>query len=186
MKLLIKQFFKQLKSEVGFTLVEIIVATTVFVTATMLFMGVFSTISNNTLIIENTRLAQQDARYAIEQISREVRNGWNYDVDTTGEILSYQTCEDGTIVDHELQLVKDSDDQGRIVKVTGLMEEDITSSLSDVNSFSFAIDQPAGMYPLVEIHMNVKRSEFDRFANELEFTTKVGSRVREKVESCGL
>jgi|GEM_PF-6281351 len=187
MKKFLKQLAKQITNEQGFTLIEIIVATTVFVTATMLFMGVFSTISNNTLVIEGTRLAQQDARYAIEQVSREVRNGWNYEIDLAGEILTYETCEDGAIVTHELRYVTEGDDQGVLLKSTpGYPDERITSSLSDIESFSFAIDQPAGMYPLVQIDMKLKRSEFDRFANELEFTTKVGSRVREKVEACGI
>jgi len=187
MKNIFKQLVRLYAKNSGFTLVEIIVATTVFVTATMLFMGVFSSISNNTLLIENTRLAQQDARYAIEQIAAEVRGGWNYSVAPGGgPVLSYESCEDGVIKENELRWIEDGTGQGLIVKQTvGQPDVQVTSSLADVENLNFVLDQPSGMYPLVQIDMKLKKSESKRYVNELEFSTKVGSRVREQVENCG-
>jgi hypothetical protein len=58
------------------------VATTVFLLASMMFMGIFTTISNTTLMVEGNRLAQQDSRYAIEMVAREIRNGKNFEIST--------------------------------------------------------------------------------------------------------
>jgi prepilin-type N-terminal cleavage/methylation domain-containing protein len=181
-----KNIYKQFISpSSGFTLIEIIVATTVFVIASVMFMGIFSTISNVTMRVEGQRFAMQDARYAIEQASREIRDGWNFRFDdpSNKQKLTYDNA-DGTYVMEYITTGTGNNVQGELVRYPqGAVDttgEKLTSTISDVQSFAFDIIQPPGDYPIIEIRMTLNRQDFEKFKEPIELSTRVTSRTRDK------
>lgn len=187
MKNIIKKFASD---QSGFTLIEILVATVVFAIGSMMFMGIFTTISNTTLRVEGNRLAQQDSRYAIEMISREIRNGCNFEVEQDGELLKYTSgsCDLSTNptsweiyartvtnTDGEQYLVLNKRQSGQTIDGTQLTSDEV--AIKDVN---FQVIQPANEYPIVEVSMEIYRQGFKKVqdATTTTLTTRVTSRVR--------
>lgn len=175
--------FKE-NNQSGFTLVEILIAAMVFLLASVMFMGVFSMVSNATIRVENERFAQQDARYAIEQVSREVRGGWDFETADAGKTLRYKTLSDGAVLDCEMYFeVLDEgteDEKGVVNKSCDLIDgvQQLSSGVINVEDFEFAVIQPANEYASVELRMKVKRQDFDRLAKSVELSTRVTSRMR--------
>ncbi len=183
-KIIMKNLLKQFRSEQsGFTLIEILVATTVFVLGSMMFMGIFATISGTTLRVEGNRLAQQDVRYATELIAREVRAGYNFEVDDQGDELRYETKDgDYRIYTEEIDKAESDEDfpvytlykeQDGVGLPSQLISDEVF--LKDLN---FAVIQPANEYPIVEISMEVFRKGFKKVQDATTITTRVTSRVR--------
>ncbi len=189
MNRLIKKFASE---QSGFTLIEILVATTVFVLASMMFMGIFATVSNTTLQVEGNRLAQQDSRYAIEMIAREVRNGCNFEIEdggADGQVLKYNsgTCDLSTdpVVweiyskkinnDGEEYFVLYKKQEGATIDGTQLTSDEVA-----IKNINFQVIQPANEYPIVEVAMEVYRQGFKKVqdATTTTLTTRVTSRVR--------
>ncbi|HPH78724.1 MAG TPA: prepilin-type N-terminal cleavage/methylation domain-containing protein [bacterium] len=170
------------REESGFTLIEILVATTVFLLASMMFMGIFMTISNTTLRVEGNRLAQQDSRYAIEMISREIRNGKDFEVSDDGKELTYIDKDD---VSYRLFTQTETDKDGNeyvvLFRQNGNITTQLTSSVVDMRDINFRIYEPANEYPSVEITMTVKRNGYEKLGSGSTVTLKtmVTSRVRE-------
>jgi prepilin-type N-terminal cleavage/methylation domain-containing protein len=71
----IKTTFSVIKSEKGFTLIELIVATMIFVYVATLSIMVLSQTLNTQRKINTKRVLQEDARYTLEKIVKEFRNG---------------------------------------------------------------------------------------------------------------
>jgi prepilin-type N-terminal cleavage/methylation domain-containing protein len=172
------------REESGFTLIEILVATTVFLLASTMFMGIFMTISNTTLMVEGNRLAQQDSRYAIEMVAREIRNGKNFEITSDKKELDYESKDGGFYRifteevteddgDSYLVLYKQDDANGSKVQ--------LTSNVVSIIDFGFGIYEPANEYPSVEITMKIKRNGYEKLSegSTVMLKTMVTSRVRE-------
>lgn len=186
----------------GFTLVEVLVAMTVFVIASIMFMATFNLVSQTTMRVESSRLAQQDARYAVEQMSREIRNGWDFEVrnltgNQEGKALLYAANDANGNPQHYLISEQYLEDDSRtIVKqlvdqngnptggstpvpllstVVGLTDK---TEGADDGGLRFRLIEPASEYPAVEIEMTVKRENLERFAKPLSIITRVTSRMR--------
>ncbi|MFZ5392522.1 MAG: PilW family protein [Patescibacteria group bacterium] len=186
----------------GFTLVEVLVAMTVFIIASIMFMSTFNLVSQTTMRVESSRLAQQDARYAIEQISREIRNGWDFEVrnptgaqegkalfyatsDTNGNeqhyLISEQYLENDTrtivrqLVDSNGNPTGGSTPLPMLSTVVGLTDK---TEGADDGGLRFRLIEPASEYPAVEIEMTVQRENAERFSKPLSVITRVTSRMR--------
>mgnify|MGYP000936391078 CR=1 FL=1 len=186
----------------GFTLVEVLVAMAVFVIASMMFMATFNMVSQTTMRVESSRLAQQDVRYAVEQISREIRNGWDFQVQditgtSEGKSLVYATVDTNgnTQYFRIREAYLDNSDNPTIVKelydpVGGVALSSPVPMLSTVvgltdktegendGGLRFRLIEPASEYPAVEMELTVKRENMDRFAKPLSVVTRVTSRMR--------
>jgi prepilin-type N-terminal cleavage/methylation domain-containing protein len=74
-----KSFFKKLKNrKSGFTLVELIVATSIFVIAVSLATGIFVRTLRMQSSIMNMMEVQSNASIVLEQIAREIRGGFEF------------------------------------------------------------------------------------------------------------
>ncbi|MFA4930428.1 MAG: prepilin-type N-terminal cleavage/methylation domain-containing protein [Patescibacteria group bacterium] len=176
---------KTYKNQSGFTLVEILIAAMIFMLSSIMFMGVFSMVSNATLRVENERFAQQDARYAIEQVSREIRGGWDFETADGGKTLEYKSLSvDGDLMDCSMyfELMDEGTDnaKGVINKQCDLLSgvQQLSSGVINVEDFEFAVIQPANEYASVELRMKVKRQDFNKLAKSVELSTRVTSRMR--------
>lgn len=80
----------------GFTIIELIVAITVFITVMTIAMGaIFSTFNSNTKA-KNMKTALSNLNIALESMSREIRFGRIYHCGSTGTLTVPQNCPTGS------------------------------------------------------------------------------------------
>ena len=182
---------EDIKKNSGFTLVEILVAMTVFVVASIMFMATFNLVSQSTMRAEFKRTVQQDARFAIEEMSREIRNGWNFQTNTDGSQLSFAFYQDKEVYYKKIYAGYNNDGIKTIFQQI-CSDEALTNCSAGVpmvsavvgleegedSGLSFRVIQPASEYPIVEIRLRLKRQNADRFASPISLITRVTSRMR--------
>ncbi|MEK7086756.1 MAG: type II secretion system protein [Patescibacteria group bacterium] len=97
---------KKLKLEKGFTMVELIVAMSVFSIAISLATGAFARAIKTQRILNNLMSVNSNASLTVEQMAREIRTGYNFGVSQDagaecGNILTFVRSRDGATVSYK-------------------------------------------------------------------------------------
>lgn len=80
---------ENIKDNNGFTLIEVLVALSVFVTAVGLIVGVFTQALRTQRMVSTLSAVNSNASLVLEQITREIRLGWNF---TVAPNLAFSPC----------------------------------------------------------------------------------------------
>ncbi len=79
----------------GFTLIELIVATTVFIAVMTISMGAIYSVFNSNAKSKNIKTALSNLNLALESMSREIRFGSVYHCGSSGTLTQPQDCPSG-------------------------------------------------------------------------------------------
>jgi len=100
--------FSKSKSGAGFTIIELIISTALFVTLVSISSGAFVQTLRNQRIVTRLSESMSNTTFVIEQISREIRTGFSFNVsggsnggdklqfiNSSGETISYKLIDSG-------------------------------------------------------------------------------------------
>ncbi len=162
----------------GFTLLELLIASSIFLILIALASGTFIQTLRTQRIITNLTESMNNAAFTIEQIAREVRLGFNFN-DRTGEVdtLTF-TNSDGDDISYKLITYNGGESRG-IGRCTGSGCTDyapITSPDVYVEKMSFVLkgaERGDGFPPRITILITVKGEKDIR----VSLQTTISSRV---------
>jgi len=123
----------------GFTLIELMVATSVFLIIVALSTGVFVQTLRTQRTLTKTVAANEGASQVLEQMSREVRTGYNF-AESTKDILTFTSVQlNNTIVSYSLgSCANDSMGRKCIQKAEGSNQPyDLTAPEMNIESLGF-------------------------------------------------
>lgn len=135
----------QIESKNGFTVIELVVAMTLFVTAFGLVSAAFASILKTQREIVAFIAANDNAVTAIEQVSREMRTGTNFS--SGGGSLTFTNAR-GESVTYRLS-------NGRLERGIGESFYPITARNVRISRVNFIRNQPAGFPPRFTIAVEV-------------------------------
>lgn len=104
------KFYKKQKNS-GFTLIELMIATTLFTIIMMMGVGSLVVSSNSAKAAQKLRIAVDNVNFAMESMTRELRMGTHYYCNTIYEILddnAVRDCSGETIIAFNPQIVSGS------------------------------------------------------------------------------
>ncbi len=178
---------KNIKKQEGFTLVEILMATAIFAIASLIICGIFINASNLQSQVSNYQKLQNDGRYIIEKIAKELRAKdviLIYPSDNPTSTLSFYTDEAG----NNISIYFDSSTQSLIYKKNTdsapLNSSDIlvkrakffiypTLDPFNTNSASTTPD----IQPRITLLLDIANISTPKYQKELIIQTTISSRI---------
>ncbi len=161
----------------GFTLIEVMVAVSVFAIVITVGIGSLMTVNKGYRQSQLQRSAIDNISFAMESMTREIRIGDSYtigsslDFNTEHEnnsgseftFLSFDISDDGEIVEIDdtvsYSLYQNNNNQGVIRMKIGNLEQDLTSPNVDVTDLNFILEEKDGgqdKQPYLTIHITAK------------------------------
>lgn len=173
----------------AFTIVEMIVAMSIFSIVMTMYLGIFlSTFRANGKMVAKQKV-QNEVRYLIDVITKEIRLGTvNYDyysdaIVTPETVLALKDVSENNIYfdnDNGILKIKYSeDDSWHELSTTNIYIEDLNFYISPIND-PFAQTDNEKKQPLVTIFMRVKYNDQDKNDGIMIIQTSISSRQYKK------
>lgn len=173
----------QIKSQGGFTLMEIVIGMALLSSAMVVAGVTYSSISRLQQKGAAGRLTQQNGRFALESMVRDVRNAATVTVPSPTSLTVTNSLSDGGTVTYTLNGTQ-LDRQACIIVSDGQSNctaTAISGSTVRVTQLVVEYNQPAGAVPYVKITMQVQQKTpgleiYDPYAQTYNLTTTVTPR----------
>ena len=175
-----------MKSQKGFTLVEILMATAIFAIASVIISGIFINASNLQGQVSNYQKLQNDGRYIVEKIAKEIRAKdvvLVYPNNNPTSTLNFWPDE----LDNQISISFDSSTKS-LVYVKNGQGASLNSLDVDVNKASFFIypvldpfninsaSATPNIQPRITLLLDISNKNAPRYKKELIFQTTISSR----------
>jgi len=166
-----KKFF----SNKGFTLVEVLTASSIVILVITAAIGIFVSTTVAERGVVRMKTVEDNARYAMETMSREIRMGVAIDSALSGgcgDVLSF-TDSRGDIQRYYLSVLPGGQQQLR--QVIGATDDPITSPSVNVSNLSFCVNDFFGLniHPRVTIVMTVESADDPSSVISLQTTVSI-------------
>ena len=122
---------RRIKDTNGYSIIEVVVAMSVFATIMTLGLGIFMATSRVTTQNEAMRVVQEDVRTALDQISRDIREGHIKGITADNPSTLEVKLNNGTVISYTISSDK------RIQKIIGTESSYLTSDKSSIENLSF-------------------------------------------------
>ncbi len=167
-----KYFFNKIKNQKsGFTLIELMVATSIFMMIMLMAMGSIVVSGNASKRTQKLRYAMDNVNFALESMTRSIRMGTNYEETSKGISFLLDSELDGESQKIEYFLGTEGNGYNSLYRsVDGGPEVKIVSSDVNVEKLDFIIkgnrenDGSPSVYILMKGTVNIKGQENTSFA----------------------
>jgi prepilin-type N-terminal cleavage/methylation domain-containing protein len=184
-----KYFFNKIKNQKsGFTLIELMVATSIFMMIMLMAMGSIVVSGNASKRTQKLRYAMDNVNFALESMTRSIRMGTNYEETSKGISFLLDSELDGESQKIEYFLGTEGNGYNSLYRsVDGGPEVKIVSSDVNVERLDFKIkgndedDGSPSVYILMKGTVNIKGQENTSFAIQ----TMASQRNIEEIENTG-
>lgn len=166
-----------LNSRLGFTLVELLVAITLFSIAVSVAVGGFVRALRTQRELIALIAANSNASLAIEQMAREIRTGASFSVSPAGDSLSFMNANEENII-YNLDKSTSPGSHGVLMRTAGNNSpEPVTASNVNIN-YLFFTSLNSGQYPpRITVNIGVSGVLPELQGNITNIQTTVSSRV---------
>lgn len=130
----------------GFSLIELIVASSVFIVVMVMSSGAVFTVFNSNQKSKNLRSVMDNLNLSLESMTRSIRFGRNYHCGSSGTISLPQDCSNNTngantlsVIDMDGNQITYSLSGGRIQRTKGSSTYYLTSPEVTINSLTFRV-----------------------------------------------
>lgn len=169
----------------GFTLIEILVAISIFAIVMTLSLGAFLNISDIQKKTESFRVVNDSLNFIMEAMVREIKEGYNYKCENgTCNSFSFTMGTAGVAEEITYARIEDSGNgRGNITRKQGELadEQRITPNSLDIQDLTFTTrgDDPGPAdttQPLVTINLSAESGKKDKLKSQLNLQTTVSQR----------
>lgn len=178
---------KTLSKQKGFTLIELMVAVTLFAIVMVISMGAILTVVNGNKKNQTMQIAINNLNYAVESMTRAIKTGYNYNVDTSCESVTLNVTDDQNgdgeddIVTYSIREFDDSTNLGLYIDTTDSFGTDIYNGFitaPDINITELCFrNTDSGFQPAITI---VIQGETTSSKEELKTTFNIFTSVTQR------
>lgn len=145
----------------GFTLVELMIALSVFAVIALFVVDIFITVMRYYLASVSNRTAQQDTKIALETITRYAKQSINFDWDLPNEKLTLRTKNDAGVI-NTIVFDKENVSGKGVIKMQTNSEPLQSLTTEDLNITKFEVSPYPGVPVILRISLEAEIEDTEK------------------------